>query len=44
MNAEDLEAARGVAFRYIGYAARSRSELEKRLEREEYERRTSCRP
>ena len=37
MNAEDLEAARGVAFRYIGYAARSRSELEKRLEREEYE-------
>ena len=36
MNAEDLEAARAVAFRFIGYAARSRSEMEKRLEREEY--------
>lgn len=36
MSTEDLEAARAVAFRFIGYAARSRSEMEKRLEREAY--------
>ena len=32
----DIESARGVAYRFIGYAARSRSEMEKRLEREEF--------
>ena len=36
MKAEGLEAARAVAYRYIGYAARSRREIEKRLERDEF--------
>lgn len=34
MDAETLEAARAVAFRFLGYAARSRNEIERRLERE----------
>ncbi len=32
----DLEAARAVAFRYLGYAARSQAEIERRLTRDEY--------
>jgi regulatory protein len=32
----DLEAARAVAFRYLGYAARSRAEIERRLMRDEF--------
>ena len=31
-----IEEARVVAYRFIGYAARSRSEIEKRLERDEF--------
>jgi len=37
MDAETLEAARAVAFRYLGYAARSRSEIERRLERADFD-------
>jgi len=33
---DDLEAARGVALRFLGYSARSRSEMQKRLERDEF--------
>ncbi len=33
---DDLEAARVVAFRFLGYAARSRSEMQRRLERDEF--------
>ena len=36
IDATDLEAARGVAFRFIGYAARSRNEIVHRLERDEF--------
>src|SRR5579883_3243896 len=36
MQESDLEAARAVGFHYVGYAARSRSELERRLERSEF--------
>lgn len=32
----DLEAARAVAFRYLGYAARSQAEIERRLTRDEF--------
>jgi regulatory protein len=32
----DLEAARVVAFRYLGYAARSQAEMERRLARDEF--------
>jgi regulatory protein len=32
----DLEAARTVAFRYLGYAARSQAEMERRLQRDEF--------
>ena len=34
--ANDLEAARSVAFRYLGFAARSSREITKRLERSEF--------
>jgi regulatory protein len=34
---EALEAARAVAFRYLGYAARSRAEIERRLTRDGFE-------
>ena len=34
MEGETLEAARVVAFRFLGYSARSRSEMQKRLERD----------
>ncbi len=36
MKPNDLEAARGVALRFLGYSARSRSEMQKRLERDEF--------
>ena len=36
MNKADLEAARTVALRFMGYAARSRAEVERRLERAEF--------
>lgn len=36
MEPNDLEAARGVALRFLGYSARSRSEMQKRLERDEF--------
>ncbi|HLK56136.1 MAG TPA: regulatory protein RecX [Chthonomonadaceae bacterium] len=36
MERETLEAARGVAFRYLGISARSRAEIERRLEREAF--------
>lgn len=36
MNPQDREAARAVAFRFLGFAARSRAEIEKRLERDEF--------
>lgn len=36
MTTNDLEAAFAVAFRFIGYAARSRAEVERRLERDEF--------
>lgn len=36
-NSEILEAALNVAFRYLGYSARSRSEMERRLERAGFE-------
>jgi regulatory protein len=32
----DIEAARVVAFRFLGYSARSRAEIQKRLERDEF--------
>lgn len=32
----DVEAARGIAFRFLGYSARSRAEIQKRLERDEF--------
>ncbi len=35
-DANDLEAARSVAFRYLGFAARSSREMTKRLERSEF--------
>ncbi len=34
--ADTMEEARAVAYRFLGYAARSRSEIEKRLERDEF--------
>jgi regulatory protein len=36
MEPNDLEAARGVALRFLGYSARSRSEMQKRLERDAF--------
>lgn len=36
MNAQDLEAARAVAFRFIGYTPRSRAEVERRLARADF--------
>ena len=36
MKPNDLEAARAVALRFLGYSARSRSEMQKRLERDEF--------
>src|SRR5690348_5028226 len=36
MDKEILEAARAVAFRFLGYTARSRAEIERRLERAEF--------
>lgn len=36
IKALDIEAARVVAFRFLGYSARSRAEIEKRLERDEF--------
>ncbi len=36
MDAETLEAARSVAFRYLGYAARSQAEIERRLTKAEF--------
>ncbi len=36
MKPTDLEAARAVAFRFLGYSARSRSEMQRRLERDEF--------
>ena len=36
MNKEELEAARAVALRFMGYTARSRAEVERRLERVEF--------
>ena len=36
MSSNDLEAARGVAFRFLGYSARSRKEIVERLERDEF--------
>src|SRR5581483_3123635 len=36
MNAQDLEAARAVAFRFIGYMPRSRAEVERRLARADF--------
>ena len=36
MEPNSLEAARGVALRFLGYSARSRSEMQKRLERDEF--------
>ncbi|HZT41046.1 MAG TPA: regulatory protein RecX [Chthonomonadaceae bacterium] len=36
MNKEELEAARAVALRFMGYTARSRAEVERRLTRAEF--------
>ena len=36
MQPNNLEAARAVALRFLGYSARSRSEMQKRLERDEF--------
>jgi regulatory protein len=36
MKPQDIEAARAVAFRFLGLAARSRGEVEKRLERDAF--------
>ncbi len=36
MEPNNLEAARGVALRFLGYSARSRSEMQKRLERDAF--------
>jgi regulatory protein len=36
MEPNGLEAARGVALRFLGYSARSRNEIQKRLERDEF--------
>lgn len=36
MDAEALAAARNIAARYLGYSARSRTEIERRLNREEF--------
>ena len=36
INKETLEAARNVAFRYLGYAARSRAEIERRLLKDDF--------
>lgn len=33
---DDLESARNIAYRFLGYSARSRAEVEKRLERSEF--------
>jgi regulatory protein len=36
MQPNNLEAARAVALRFLGYSARSRSEMQKRLEKDEF--------
>ena len=36
MEKSGLEAARGVAYRYLGFSARSRAEIERRLEKDEF--------
>ena len=36
MKVIDMDSARGVAFRYLGYSARSQSQMAKRLERDEF--------
>jgi regulatory protein len=36
MKSLDIEAARAVAFRFLGYSARTRAEIEQRLERDEF--------
>ena len=36
MKATDIDTARGVAFRYLGYSARSQKQLAQRLQREEF--------
>ena len=36
MKVIDMDSARGIAFRYLGYSARSQSQMAKRLERDEF--------